>query len=243
MDALFLGLRSLLFYICYVSFTTVFSLITITFIWFLPFKTQIKHICRWNQVVLFFARIILGIRIKIEGLENLPKDQPVVILANHQSQLETFLFLLVFSPVSIVLKKELLNIPGFGWGLRFLKPIAIDRSNPRQALRSIQSMGVERLQKDNFNVLIFPEGTRITPGVDKPAKYARSGAALAIAAGAPIVFAAHNASTVWPSDKFLKYPGTMSLFISEPIDTEGKDAKEVTEQAQQWINSRILEKA
>lgn len=241
MKTLLLGLRSLLFYICYASFTTIFSLVTITFIWFLPFEVQVTHICRWNRVVLFFARTILGIKIEINGIENLPKNQPVVILANHQSQLETFLFLVLFYPVSIVLKKELLNIPGFGWGLRFLRTIAIDRSNPKQALRFIQSTGIKRLQEDNMHVMIFPEGTRVTPGKDKPAKYARSGAALAVAAGVPVVFAAHNSGYFWPSGKFLKQPGTMQLFISEPVDTGSKDAREITAEAEQWINSHIID--
>lgn len=233
MKKLLLGLRAALFYLAYSSFTTIYSLSALVFIWFLPFKTKFRFICYWNRVTLFFVRFLLGIKVDIQGLENLPKNQPYVVLANHQSQLETFVLLLILQPVSIIIKKELLKIPGFGWGLGMLKPIAIDRSNPKQALKDIQQAGKKRLQEDNIAVMIFPEGTRVDP--EKNVKYARSGASLAINSQVPVVFIAHNAGYFWPSDKFFKFPGTMQMHISKPVDSEGLTAKTLTEQAQQWI--------
>jgi 1-acyl-sn-glycerol-3-phosphate acyltransferase len=145
--------------------------------------------------------------------------------------------LLLLRPVSIILKKELLSIPGFGWGLRMLKPIAIDRSNPKQALKQIQKIGLSRLQEDKIPLLIFPEGTRVA--VDGTAKYARSGAALAIASECPIIFIAHNAGYFWPSDEFHKTPGTLEVIISEPQNIQGKSSKEITDAAEVWIRANV----
>lgn len=232
-----LAIRAILFYISYAALTTCFSLSALTFIWFLPFKAKYEYISYWNLATLFLVKHILGIKYKIYGYSKLPKNTPYIVLSNHQSQLETFLLLLLFKPVSIILKKELLDIPGFGWGLRMLKPIAIDRSNPKQALKQIQRIGLERLQKDKLPILIFPEGTRIAP--DQKGKYARSGAALAITANVPVVFVSHNAGYFWPSDGFRKFPGVFEVKISEPQDVSGKTAKEVTNAAEQWIRGNV----
>lgn len=237
MKNMFLALRAALFYVAYSGFTTVYSLSALAFIWFLPFKMKFRFICYWNSITLFFVRIFLGINIDIKGLENLPKNKPFVVLSNHQSQLETFVLLLILQPVSIIIKKELLKIPGFGWGLGMLKPIAIDRSNPKKALREIQKAGTERLLEDKIAVMIFPEGTRVD--VDEKVKYARSGASLAINTQVPVVFIAHNAGYFWPSDKFLKFPGTMEMVISKPQMPGDKNAKALTEEAQSWIESQI----
>jgi 1-acyl-sn-glycerol-3-phosphate acyltransferase len=205
----------------------------------LPFRAKFEYISYWNISTLFLIKHILGIDYKVKGFSQVPKDKPFVVLSNHQSQLETFLLLLLFKPVSIIIKKELLSIPGFGWGLAMLKPIPIDRSNPKQALKQIQSIGSERIQQDNLPVLIFPEGTRVAP--NKQVKYARSGAALAIANNIPVVYVAHNAGHFWPSDKFLKYPGLFQINISPPQDVTGKTAKEITEEAEQWIRGNMPE--
>ncbi len=232
-------LRSLAFYLCYASFSTVFCLTAVFFIWFLPFEWKFTYLSYWNQSIIFFSRVIAGIDYRVAGLENIPKGKPYVVLAKHQSQWETFYFLLLFMPVSIILKRELLNIPGFGWGLRLLKPIPIDRSNPKQALKQILSEGKKRINDDRLPLLIFPEGTRIP--VDKAGKYARSGASIAIETGAPLLLVSHNAGFFWPADRFRKYPGTVDVIISEPIDPTGKTANELTAMAQEWIESHIRE--
>lgn len=229
--------RSLIFFLFYAGFSTVFCLTAVFFIWWLPFETQYNYLANWNRSVIFFAKYLVGIKYEIIGLENIPKDSSYVVLSKHQSQWETFYLLLLFKPISIILKQELLKIPGFGWGLRLIKPIAIDRSNPKQALKHIQKEGKKRLLDDKLPVLVFPEGTRIPVGEKR--KYAKGGAALAINAGVPLLLVSHNAGNFWPADGFLKYPGTVKLHISKPIDTTGRTAKELTEEAQQWIEDHI----
>lgn len=234
---LFYSLRALVFYVLYVCFTLTFSTSALFFIWFLPFRTKFAYLTVWNRTVVFLSRYLLGIRYRVKGLKNIPKDGPFIILAKHQSQWETFFLLLLFNPVSIILKKELLSIPGFGWGLRMMKTIAIDRSNPKQAMKQIQSEGLVRLKEDRIPILIFPEGTRIPFG--QKGKYARGGASLAIAGDVPVIFVTHNAGYFWPADRFLKYPGTVDMIISEPVNAHGKTALELTTLAEEWIETNL----
>lgn len=236
MRRLWLGLRSFIFYCLYAGFTTVFSLLAVSIVVLLPYNQRLAIILLWNRFVLASAKYVCGIHYRIHGLENLPKGA-YVALSKHQSAWETFLLLLILKPVSIILKKELLKIPGFGWGLRMLKPIPIDRDNPRVALRQIRDLGLQRLKEDNMPVLVFPEGTRMAPG--EAGRYARSGASLAIDAGVPLVFIAHNAGYFWPSSHMTKYPGTIDVYISEPVNTEGRSAAELTQMAEQWIETHV----
>jgi 1-acyl-sn-glycerol-3-phosphate acyltransferase len=141
-----------------------------------------------------------------------------------------------FGPVSTILKKELLRIPFFGWGLATLRPIAIDRRNPIQALKDVKRIGLERLQQGN-NLLVFPEGTRVPLG--EVGNYARSGADIACTAGVPVIPVAHNAAECWPHRQFLKYPGTITVVIGAPIPTTGRDRKELTEEVKNWIEDQI----
>ena len=85
-------------------------------------------------------------------------------------------------------------------------------------------------------MLVFPEGTRSTSGTKK---YARGGAALAIESGAQLVLVAHNAGKHWPPHQFVKHPGTIQISISPPIKSEGQTAQELTETAQQWIETTL----
>jgi len=127
---------------------------------FLPFKARYRFInVYWCRCALWLSKVFLNIRFEIKGAENVP-DQPCVILSNHQSTWETFFLSAYFSPLSQVLKRELLYVPFFGWAMAMLRPIAIDRDNPKAALKHVAKKGDELL-KDGVWVLIFPEGTRV----------------------------------------------------------------------------------
>lgn len=237
MQRLWLGFRTFLFYCIYVCLTTVFSLLCISFIFLLPYSARVKTILLWNRWIVLALKYVCGIDYRVTGLDNIP-NQPYVALAKHQSAWETFFLVERLQPIVAILKQELLKIPGFGWGLRLLKPIPIDRDNPRQALRTIQKVGLQRLTEENLSVLVFPEGTRTVPGTK--GNYARSGAALAIAAKVPVVFIAHNAGYFWPVSHLIKYPGTIDVVISKPITTEGLTAAELIRQAEEWIEANII---
>jgi 1-acyl-sn-glycerol-3-phosphate acyltransferase len=226
-------LRSTLFALALVVVTPPYAVLALlTFP--LPRMLRYRVISGWSRLVVWLAKLILGIRWRVEGRENLPA-RPAVILAKHQSAWETMAFQLIFPPQVHVLKRELLWIPFFGWGLALMSPIAIDRSRGMAALRNIARRGRERLDQ-GFWVVVFPEGTRVQPGERRP--YQLGGAWLAAASGAPVVPVAHNAGLVWPRNAFLKHPGTVTIRIGPSIDASSCDAKKVNALAEQWIEEQ-----
>lgn len=202
---------------------------------FLRFPARYRFInVYWCRFALLLTRILLGIRVRITGAQNVPST-PCVILSNHQSTWETFFLSAYFQPLSQVLKKELLYVPFFGWAMAMLRPIAINRDNPKEALRQVASKG-DVLLKDGVWVLIFPEGTRVPHGT--MGKFTRSGAALAVNAGLPVLPIAHNAGKFWPRDGWGKRPGVIDVMIGEPLFAEGSGPRataELNERAAAWI--------
>jgi 1-acyl-sn-glycerol-3-phosphate acyltransferase len=225
--------RSALFALALVLVTPPYALIALaTFP--LPRMARYRIISGWSRLVVLLAKAILRIDWQVEGRENLPA-RPSVILAKHQSAWETMAFQVIFPPQVHVLKRELLWIPFFGWGLALMSPIAIDRARGVAALRAIARRGRERLAQ-GFWVIVFPEGTRVAPGQAR--KYQPGGAWLACAAGAPVVPVAHNAGLLWPRNAFVKRPGTVTVRIGPPIDTANRDADTVNELARTWIEGQ-----
>jgi 1-acyl-sn-glycerol-3-phosphate acyltransferase len=226
-------LRSALFTLALVLVTPPYAILALlTFP--LPRLARYRIISGWSRLVLFLSKAIVGIDWKVEGEEHLPA-RPSVILAKHQSAWETLAFQKIFPPQVHVLKRELLWIPFFGWGLALMSPIAIDRSRGVAALRSMARRGRQRLEQ-GFWVVVFPEGTRVRPGERRA--YHLGGAWLAAASGAPVVPVAHNAGLLWPRNAFLKRPGTVTVRIGPPIDTLDRDPKAVNAMAETWIEEQ-----
>jgi 1-acyl-sn-glycerol-3-phosphate acyltransferase len=227
------ALRSALFALALVLVTPPYALVALaTFP--LPRMARYRIISGWSRLVVWLAKVLLGIGWRVEGGENLP-SRPSVILSKHQSAWETMAFQLIFPPQVHVLKRELLWIPFFGWGLALMSPIAIDRSRGMAALRAIAKRGRERLAQ-GFWVVVFPEGTRVAPGASKD--YHPGGAWLACASGALVVPVAHNAGLFWPRNAFLKRPGTVTVRIGPAIDPADRDPKAVNELARTWIEEQ-----
>ena len=135
--------RSMLFALALVAVTPPYALIALaTFP--LPRLVRYSIISGWSRLVVRLARALCGIRWTVEGREHLPAN-PSVILAKHQSAWETLAFQEIFPAQVLVLKKELLWIPFFGWGLAMLAPIAIDRSAGKTALQQVVEQGRDRL--------------------------------------------------------------------------------------------------
>ena len=226
-------LRSTLFALALCLVTppyAVFALLTAP----LPRMTRYHLISGWSRLVIRLARWILGIEWRVEGRENLP-SRPAVILSKHQSAWETMAFQLIFPPQVLVLKRELLWIPFFGWGLALMSPIAIDRKRGLAALRAMANKGAQRLAQ-GFWVVVFPEGTRVAPGERRA--YQPGGAWLAAAAGAPVVPVAHNAGLLWPRYAFLKRAGTVTVRIGPAIDPAGRDPATINRLAEAWIEEQ-----
>ena len=228
------AIRSLAFYIVYVGATVLWGGFWTLFGLFLPYRARFVVIINWwSRFVLVWLRITCGIRCQIEGLEHVP-DQPCVVFARHESTWETLFLQSLFVPQTTVVKRSLLHIPFFGWPLRLLRPIAIDRNKPREALLTLGKEGARRLQRGIW-VVLFPEGTRCPVG--KIGRFGPGGAYLCQTTGAPCLVIGHNAGRRWPPHQLTKNAGEIRLRITPAIDTSGKTAKEINALARQ----RLLE--
>jgi 1-acyl-sn-glycerol-3-phosphate acyltransferase len=227
--------RSLIFVFFHVLTAIVFSLLGVL-LWPLPFKWRYIAVSRWAVLNLWLLEKICGVRYEVEGRGNI-SDQASVILCKHQSSWETLALQAVFPPQVWVLKRELLWIPFFGWGLASLKPIAIDRAAGRQALNQIIEQGKKRLSA-GYWVVVFPEGTRIPSG--KMGRFGVGGAKLAVEAGVPITPVAHDAGKAWPRHGFIKYPSVIKLVIGPVISSQNQTAAELNQIVHQWMTDQML---
>ena len=201
----------------------------------IPYRLRYALVSQWTHWNLWWLDKTCALNHVVHGEENIPA-QASIILCKHESAWETLALQRYFRPQVWVLKRELLWIPFFGWGLATLRPIAIDRRSGRAALDQILAQGRARLA-DGCWVVIFPEGTRVAPGARR--RYGSGGAMLAAKTGTPVVPVAHNAGDYWPRNGFIKRPGTIELAIGPPIDSTGRSASEINALAEQWIESTV----
>ncbi len=223
------GLRLMLFYIGVIPA----AIIIATFGWLcapLPAIWCYRIITSWSHFFIWWAKIICGLKYQVVGKDNLPKA-PFVVLCNHQSMWETIFMQVLLPPQSWVLKRELLWIPFFGWGLALIKPIAVYRDRLAD-IKFILAQGVKRIKQGRC-VVFYPEGTRLAPGTNK--KFSRTGAALAIEARVPVVPIAHNAGNFWPRGPRIKQPGLITVSIGTAIGTDQLDSTSITSIAESWI--------
>jgi 1-acyl-sn-glycerol-3-phosphate acyltransferase len=189
----------------------------------------------WARWILGVCGKIVGLHYVVEGMENLPRENSVV-LVKHSSAYETIAQWVLFPRQTWVLKREVLWTPFLGWAVAGVRPIAINRQAGKRAVEQVVSQGRERLAEGLW-VMIFPEGTRMPPGQTR--KYGVSGALLAIEAGRLLVPVAHNAGDYWPRRGWLKRPGTVTFRIGKPIDPAGRDPREINAEIQQWIETEV----
>ena len=228
--------RSLLFVVGQ-GFSTIifapFCLIVFPF----PFEWRYRFFSQWNRFNVWWLEITCRIRYEVVGRENIPASNAIV-LCKHQSAWETIALPLCLPPLAFVIKRELLWIPFFGWGLALLEPIAIDRMARRRAINQLLVQGRERLEAGRW-VVVFPEGTRVAVGSKRT--YALGGALLAERTGYPVTPVAHNAGEYWPRRQFLKRPGTITLTFGPVIESTGKSAAEINALAESWIEMTVGE--
>jgi 1-acyl-sn-glycerol-3-phosphate acyltransferase len=161
---------------------------------------------------------------------------PFIVLSKHQSAWETLAFQVIFPRQVWVVKRELLWIPFFGWGLAMLSPIAIDRGAGRRALSQLLEQGRERLAR-RYCIVIFPEGTRVAPG--NRGQYRAGGAWLAVKTATPVLPVAHNAGELWPRHALVKRPGLITVSIGAPIDPRNLTPDELNQRVEEWIEGEV----
>lgn len=228
-------LRSILFYLGEALSTIPFLFISLIALPFPP-KIRSRLIAGWAVFVTWWLKVSCGLKHELINTDNIP-EQPCVFACNHSSTWETITTQTFLPPLAWVLKKELLKIPVFGWGLWASRPIAIDRQDRTNALDQVVQQGIEKIAEGR-HVLIFPEGTRSSYGV--VGNYKKGAAKLATAAGVNIVPIAHDAGKYWSKDSWWIKPGTIKCIIGPKIESNGKRDSEITQEIKDWILSQKL---
>ncbi len=227
-------LRSLLFTTYLMVSACLFGVFMAICFW-LPYRAHFALARSWARSVFFLLERLCGLSFTVEGREHIPAGSHI-IMSNHTSAWETVALFIIFPPQVWVLKRELLWIPFVGWGLKLLKPIAIDRGAGHRAVSQVVEQGKERLARGLW-VIIFPEGTRVVAGESR--KYGVSGALLAIASDRLIVPFSHNAGEFWARRGFLKKPGVVRVVIGQPLSATGKGARRLTEETRLAIEAGL----
>ena len=194
---------------------------------------------RWLGWAIGGARVLLGIRTRVSGMENLPQDKlaGAVLLVKHQSTLETFLMpTLMPHPLAYVFKKELIYVPFFGWAMARLDMIHIDRSQRTQAFNKVVAQG-RKLLAQGIWIIMFPEGTRIPRG--QQGTYKTGGTRLACETGVPVVPIAVTSAKVWPRKAFIKRPGVVDVSIGPAISSVGRKPDELMREVEAWIEAEM----
>ena len=201
----------------------------------LPYRHRFAMARGWARGLLWVLERLCGLKFVVEGRERIPSGAHIV-MSNHSSAWETIAQFVIFPPHVWVLKRELLWIPFVGWGLKVLRPIAINRGESHRAVNQVVEQGKARLA-DGLWIIIFPEGTRVMAGETK--KFGLSGALLATATGKLVIPLSHNAGSFWPRRSFVKKSGTIRVVIGEPIASVGKNPRQLNEEIRQSIEAGL----
>lgn len=207
-----LWLRSLCFNVGWYAGTVTIALLGAPIL-LLPRRAVVAWAKFWIRFCLWWLRITVGLTHRLSGLENLPAG-PVVIASKHQSSWETLAYTLLFSDAAIVLKRELLFIPVVGWAMARAGNIAVERGDGAAALRGLVRQA-KAVIADGRSILIFPEGTRVAVGDERP--YHVGTAALYRQLGVPVVPVALNSGLFWGRRQFIKRPGIIDVEVLPAI--------------------------
>ncbi|MBC8211555.1 MAG: 1-acyl-sn-glycerol-3-phosphate acyltransferase [Gammaproteobacteria bacterium] len=225
-----LVLRGSLFWIVFLPSVLLCALL-LTLSSYFPIGVRVGIIKVWIVMNLSWIKLTCGLDYRVEGLENIPAEG-FIIMSKHSSTWETIALQLFFRPMVWVVKRELTFIPFFGWGLKAMNAIAINRGTGRKAIKQLIEEGRQRMDEGRI-VMLFPEGTRVLPGQHKPFKL--GGAILAEKTGYSILPIAHNAGEFWPRHSWIKWPGTIRVVIGPPISPEGKKPDQIIREVEHWI--------
>jgi 1-acyl-sn-glycerol-3-phosphate acyltransferase len=201
-----------------------------------PIASKVGHV--WAEGILIGLKYICNITYKIYGEKNLP-EYPFIIASKHQSAWDTFILLKHLKAPAYILKKELMKIPLFGWYLKVMKMIPVDRKGGTNAIKKLQNDVYDRLSRKR-PVVIFPEGTRTMPG--QTIDY-QPGIALvykSLNTDIPVVPVALNSGKFWGKNSFIKKPGVIELHYLKPI-AAGAKRKDFMKQLKDSIEKKSIE--
>jgi 1-acyl-sn-glycerol-3-phosphate acyltransferase len=163
---------------------------------------------RWHR---WCSALLLGVRTRVEG----PRPRgAVIVAAKHQSMFETIEILLLLDRPAVVLKRELADIPGWGWVAQSYGTITVDREGGATALRRMLKAARSAIAQGR-PIAIFPEGTRVAVGEQPPLQAGFAG--LYRALDVPVVPVALDSGRIWPRRGFVKHPGIVTFRFGETI--------------------------
>lgn len=189
----------------------------------------------FSYLFIYCGKLICGLNYSVSGLEKLPSE-PSIVLANHQSFWDNVFMQIIIPKHSWIIKKELFNIPFFGWGLKMVDPVAVNRTDS-SSVKQILREGQQKLQAGLW-LIIFPESTRLRP--EQSTNFKPSALRLAIAQKVPVVLMAHNAGVYWPKGFWVVRPGTIQVKIIDVItkkEVEESNVRDLTQRAEHIINT------
>jgi len=194
------------------------------FLWLIDRRMWLYPLAKWGAKTWLDA---CGATVKVRGMENLDDERPYVFVSNHRSYLDTAtLFFYTGRKMGLVAKKELLKAPVLGQGMSFVNIIAIDRTNPERARRSMDR--AREVIADGHSFGVFAEGTRAMPGELLPFK--KGAFHLALQTGSAIVpVAIKNTDCMMGKKTGVAYPGVIEMVLLPPIETAGKGPCDVME--------------
>jgi 1-acyl-sn-glycerol-3-phosphate acyltransferase len=195
-----------------------------------PRRTMVAAGRLWQRGVQRLLSALAGLSYEVRGRERIPAA-PAVFAFKHQSAWETLVLHLVLADPAIALKRELTQIPLFGWYLSHAGMIGIDRAGGGRALRSLIEESRAALARGS-GIVIFPEGTRAPVGERNP--YHPGVAALYLHLDCPVVPVALNSGVFWPRRSFIKRPGRIALEFLPPIEP-GLDRKRFMAELEQRL--------
>lgn len=207
-----LRLRSFLFNVGWYVGTTILA-IAGSPILLMPRRFVVAWSLVWIDFCLWWLRVTCRLTHRVSGLENMPSG-PVILACKHQSSWETLAFARLFPGAATVMKRELVLIPIVGWAMARAGNIAVERGDGAKALRGLVKQARATLEEGR-SILIFPEGTRVAVGDEKP--YQVGTAALYRQLGVPVVPVALNSGLFWGRRKFIKWPGVIDVEILPAI--------------------------
>lgn len=213
-------IRSILFNIAFFTMTPLMALCALPTIW-MPRRRAMFIVHTWVKTVYLLERTLLNLRYEVRGWEHVPHGQPFLLAAKHQSAYETMKLHILFGDPAIVLKRELLSVPLWGLFLAKIDPVAIDRGNRDQAMKSLLA-SVQHVKEQGRPIVIFPQGTRVQPDATTQQKPYKAGIGRMYEASAlPIVPLALNTGIFWGRNSFIKRPGTV-IFEFLPVIEAGQ---------------------
>ena len=242
-------MKQILSYILTPVYWLTFSILLVIFhpiqmltewIWGYPVRKKVVDVMNYG---LLYSLWILGTRITFSGLEKIPQNRPIIIVANHQTTIDIPAVIVGFrkNHPKFISKIELgKGIPSISYNLRHGGSVLIDRKNRSQSVKDILMLG-KHIEKNNYAACIFPEGTRTSDGLVNPFMPAGIASLIRTAPSALIVPFAIDGNFLLMKNGY--FPMTLGVHLKltalDPIEPKGMDSTELTQTIENLIRKKL----